>query len=224
MELAQTDAFGLRPSQRAYECYLLLGHKDATARASACHLLTAELLMAPELLLKGAIDAHAEQGEGALELRAIADPNLFRALFLPAGVERTATAIGAWLRHDGIDAALKLAALVALSMLVEPAQRDLRLEAATNRLLARCVCIILMDEDDQQSHGMRDALRSARLRADGNAGWQGSWTLLLAASHKGNTAIVRKSRIEPVDSTASRCRSSYPSHCPALPMAGALAV
>ena len=66
------DAFGLRPSQRAYQCFQLLKGKDDSdsrlARASVRHLIVAELLLYPELVVRS--EAHARSGPGALRVLA----------------------------------------------------------------------------------------------------------------------------------------------------------
>jgi sugar/nucleoside kinase (ribokinase family)/serine/threonine protein kinase len=228
------DYFGLTPCQRAYQCYLLRS-SDWQFRVTLVELLVAQLLLHPQLLLRGTV-RHPELAPDAAPVMATfekheancfsdlptlqrllpkwteADEKAVRAaaaehdqhepLLLEAKAkavakaERAEKAKGAKAKESSLPlwyydvetdqpllsegVARTLAAQVTLAMLAPEQERRLEEEAeASNRLIARCVCMVLHSEDKPMS----DALLAARAKNGAS--------LLVAACQAGITAIVR---------------------------------
>jgi hypothetical protein len=228
------DYFGLTPCQRAYQCYLLRS-SDWQFRVTLVELLVAQLLLHPQLLLRGTV-RHPELAPDAAPVMATfekheancfsdlptlqrllpkwteADEKVVRAaaaehdqhepLLLEAKAkavakaERAEKAKGAKAKESSLPlwcydvetdqpllsegVARTLAAQVTLAMLAPEQERRLEEEAeASNRLIARCVCMVLHSEDKP----MTDALLAARAKNGAS--------LLVAACQAGITAIVR---------------------------------
>ena len=198
------DAFGLRPSQRAYQCFQLLKGKDDSdsrvARASVRNLIVAELLLYPELVVRSATLA---QGPGAnlcspqvvikcdVEAHALADDNSFLSCVCQTAVLQMLQASPPGCSEKGGCGMPAGCAGHVVNAHRRPAARkhhraqEHGLELATSRLLARCICILLHDDSNELGNApTRTALIRARLQPSGS-------TLLLAAAHKGISAIVR---------------------------------